>query len=209
MPSNNSCPYSTQHGDRRVAMERVRWSQRTGHLLGTLTIHDSERQILSLEVDISSPNMADLDRQLFAVTKGKEYGFNWPATIGPWFSDILARERQLEAPVDLATLPRPAAARIINVEGLPLPVGFPTFIFGKGGTGKSLLALYLVGKLAREGKRTLWLDWEMSEDEPQADSGTCSGNRAHRSTTRRWMRLSLKSRRLSRIALRNSGSTFS
>jgi hypothetical protein len=117
-----------------------------------------------MEVNISNPDFFKIDKQL-EVAIGD---YHWCGTLGPWFAKLTEEERNLTAPVDLASLPRPTTSRVSLVHGLPVPDRFQTFVFGPGGTGKSLLLLKLAGELAKAGKRTLWLDWEMDKEEHTA-----------------------------------------
>ena len=47
-----------------------------------------------------------------------------------------------------------------TVDGITMLERHPMVLFGDGGQGKSLVALYLVGKLAKRGLRVLYCDWE-------------------------------------------------
>jgi hypothetical protein len=62
--------------------------------------------------------------------------------------------------VSLLSIPRPTADRSIIAAGIPLLMDHPQILFAPGGTGKSLLALHLVGELARAGRKPLVADFE-------------------------------------------------
>jgi hypothetical protein len=50
---------------------------------------------------------------------------------------------------------------VLQVDGWSLLARHYTILFGDGGTAKSTLALYAAGRLAQQGKRVLYLDWEL------------------------------------------------
>lgn len=78
---------------------------------------------------------------------------------------VLAAERKGQPAIVLRDVPRPTAASTIVVDGFTLAREHPIIPFGDGGTGKSLLALWVETKLEALGIRTLYCDWELSEDE--------------------------------------------
>src|SRR4029434_1972924 len=51
------------------------------------------------------------------------------------------------------------------VDGFRVLMHHPVILFGDGGTAKSYLSLYLVGRLAQRGLRVLYADWELLPDE--------------------------------------------
>jgi hypothetical protein len=75
---------------------------------------------------------------------------------------VIQAERTSSSPiVCLRDVPRPSADKEYSVPLLPsLPRTTMAIWFGDGGTGKSLLALHTAGHLAKQGIRTLYLDWE-------------------------------------------------
>lgn len=80
----------------------------------------------------------------------------------------MAAERRGAASVLLREAPRPEPDAVLDVAGFPLLKRHPLILFGDGGTGKSLLALYFAGELARRGVTTALFDWELgSEDHRQ------------------------------------------
>lgn len=52
---------------------------------------------------------------------------------------------------------------ILDVGGFPLLRRQPSMLFGDGNSGKSLVALYLAGRLQRLGVNTLFMDWEQDQ----------------------------------------------
>ena len=106
--------YQTSRSNYGLRVERCRWSQRTGHLLGTLSAEQNGEVKVSIEVNISNPDFFVLERQLNSALGETEYRVG--LTLGPWFANITEAERQLTVPVDLSTLPRPTASRVSMVQ---------------------------------------------------------------------------------------------
>ena len=52
---------------------------------------------------------------------------------------------------------------MFNIDGLQLPSKHSTIVFGDGGTAKSYLQLYVLGKLAQAGERVAFFDWELDQ----------------------------------------------
>lgn len=67
--------------------------------------------------------------------------------------------------------------------GLPILRRHPTIWFGDGGCGKSFLALYAAIDLAQQGRRVLYLDWELAGEDHrrrmQSLLGPVPGNVEH------------------------------
>lgn len=53
---------------------------------------------------------------------------------------------------------------VFTVDRLPLLCHLPQIIFGEGASMKSYLATYLAGRLAMQGVKVLYADWELTED---------------------------------------------
>lgn len=87
----------------------------------------------------------------------------WEALIEELCQRTLAAERTGEPAVALRDV-RPSNAdetACLDVFGFSLPRRHSTVLFGDGGSTKSLLSLYLAGRLAQQGHRVLLADWEM------------------------------------------------
>src|SRR5690242_16060734 len=65
----------------------------------------------------------------------------------------------------LHTFERRGPTRTFDVNGWVVLRDFPTLMFGDGGSLKSYLALYLAGRLAREGVPVLLVDWELDGED--------------------------------------------
>jgi len=73
----------------------------------------------------------------------------------------IAAEREGVPLVLLRDIPRPAPDEARMVDGLPLLVRHPMIGFGDGGTFKSYLGLYMLGRLEQQGIRCALYDWEL------------------------------------------------
>jgi hypothetical protein len=74
------------------------------------------------------------------------------------------------APVERSALPlqeftRRGPAATFDVEGWTLLRHHATIAFGDGGSLKSYLALYAAGRLAQQGTRVLFADWELDGED--------------------------------------------
>lgn len=78
---------------------------------------------------------------------------------------VVAAERRGAEPILLRDAPRAEPDAIFDVHGFPLLKRHPLILFGDGGTGKSLLALYFAGELARRGLPVALFDWELGAED--------------------------------------------
>jgi hypothetical protein len=93
-----------------------------------------------------------------ARTNGK---FDWHGALEELCQRVITAERIGTAAILLRNLPRPAADVDHDVDGFRIPRAHPTILFGDGGTNKSLLALYVGGRLSERGLRVAMVDWEL------------------------------------------------
>lgn len=103
-------------------------------------------------------DLAELSR-----TNGKDC--DWRALVEEFALRILSAERNGEPAVWLDEVAVQQAERLLYVDGFPLLKDHPLIFFGDGGTGKSLLALYFAGLLAKMGLRVGLFDWELDKGE--------------------------------------------
>jgi hypothetical protein len=90
---------------------------------------------------------------------------NWHGWLEELCQRVLAAERTGQPAKLLHTFNRPDPADVWAIEGITLLKQHPMMLFGDGGTGKSLLSLFLVGQLARRGVNVLYADWELSGED--------------------------------------------
>jgi hypothetical protein len=90
---------------------------------------------------------------------------DWYGLLEEFCQRVLTADRSGGPAVLLRDVARPAPDSLFDVDGLRLPRVHPAVLFGDGGAGKSYLALYIAGQLARRGLSVLFADWEFSGDD--------------------------------------------
>jgi hypothetical protein len=101
---------------------------------------------------------------------------DWIGLLEELCSLILNAERRGQPAVVLSRVETSADERIANVDGLPLYPEHQTILFGDGGGGKSLLALYVGGKLEAFGERVLFVDTELTASTQRRRLGQLFGD---------------------------------
>jgi AAA domain-containing protein len=136
-----------------IDASRIEWDN--AQLIGEVTITTEQGSTGPLSIAFMKPTSR---RDVQASVKGDEVG----PVLQELCSRVVAAERTSSSPVVcLRDVERPSPDREYIVPVLPsLPRTTMSIWFGDGGTGKSLLALYTAGHLARQGVRVLYLDWE-------------------------------------------------
>ncbi len=89
----------------------------------------------------------------------------WHQLVEELATRIRADEREGQPAVLLRECLPPGPEAVTSVEGIALPLAHPTIPFGDGGTGKSLIALYIAGTFAARQIPVLYADWELDEAE--------------------------------------------
>jgi hypothetical protein len=80
--------------------------------------------------------------------------------------NILRHQREGQPAVALRDVPRPSTTdAVLMIDEFPILRRHPVILFGDGGTGKSTIALYFAGQLERRGVKTLYLDWELEQED--------------------------------------------
>lgn len=94
-----------------------------------------------------------------ARTNGK---LDWHGHLEELCQRVIKAERTGTPAIVLRDVPRPAADVDHDVDGFKFPQQHPTIGFGDGGACKSLIGLYVVGRLAADrGVRVGLFDWEL------------------------------------------------
>lgn len=143
---------------------RARWTQRglTARIsILTQDVDHGESEDLLGEVCISSlSERATLARALEDLTTATDR--NWHVDLVKFFAGIVRQESKASRPVNLQTVEIPDADLSVDIDGWSILSEHPTILFGDGESAKSMLALWVAGKLVQEGRRVLVLDWELS-----------------------------------------------
>lgn len=105
------------------------------------------------------------DVGLLLTSRSKAPDLDWPGLVEELCQRVIRAEREGRPPIMLREVPRPPVDDVLDVAGVRLLRRLPVILFGDGGDGKSLLALYLAGLLERRGCRVLYVDWEFAGED--------------------------------------------
>ncbi len=101
---------------------------------------------------------------------------DWTGLVEEFCQRVIAFDRQgSDAPI-LREIPPSVKDEGWTVDQLTLLRQHPAVLFGDGGQGKSLVALYLVGRLAQAGVRVLYCDWEFDGESHRDRYGALFGD---------------------------------
>lgn len=89
--------------------------------------------------------------------------FDWLGVIDATCLEVIAAERQGESPIVLDDAPV-RDDRDFNIDGLQVPADAASMLIAHGDSLKSMILLYILGRMAREGRHVLYVDWEWSPD---------------------------------------------
>jgi AAA domain-containing protein/CHC2-type zinc finger protein len=119
------------------------------------------------DISRGTVNLSNVDkRQAAANQLTKRSGMpevDWPALMDDFAMRCLRAERTSGVVVDLRDVPLPSPESSWDIGQFRLSREDATCLFGDGGTGKSLIALNLVGILARQGVNVLYIDAEWKD----------------------------------------------
>lgn len=92
---------------------------------------------------------------------------DWYGHLEEFCQGVFERERRGSPAVDIWDIPEPVdgMADDFSIDGLAFPRRLPSIIFGDGGSMKSYLALYICGRLALQGVKVAYFDWELEPDQ--------------------------------------------
>lgn len=90
---------------------------------------------------------------------------DWGALLEELCQRVLGAERAGRPAISLRDLPAPRAEQEWELDGIDLLSRHPQILFGDGGSAKSYLALWILGKLSRCGVNVALFDWELAPDE--------------------------------------------
>lgn len=100
---------------------------------------------------------------------------DWIGLLEEFCQRVIVFDRDgADAPA-LKDIPVPITGDDWTVDGLTLLQKHPVILFGDGGQGKSLIALYLAGHLAQRGVRVLYCDWEFDGESHRDRYGAIFG----------------------------------
>lgn len=154
-----------------VSFELDRLRRESGALVGELVVRctlpgaSTYDGILSAgDINLSSVR-ARQERAKYLTTRARVEEIDFAGLLEELSLRVIAAEREGAPLTTLRDLPRPSPDETLIVDGLPLLARHPMILFGDGGGAKSLLALYLAGRLEEMGARSAIYDWELAGED--------------------------------------------
>jgi len=150
-----------------VTLDVSRLRRQNHNLLGELAVSCG---ILSTRGDggiisVANFNLSDAraraDRARILATHARTQRIDWISLLETLCQRVLAAEREGRPAVVLSTIDRPQPDAELEVEGLRVPKGHASILFGDGGTLKSFTCLLVAGCLVQTGLRVGLFDWEL------------------------------------------------
>jgi hypothetical protein len=122
--------------------------------------------LLTAEFNLSSARARTERAKLLAQRAKTGDEIDWMGALEEFCERVFEAERLGAPAIRLDTTAHVEADHsAIRIEGLALLCHHPVILFGDGGSAKSYLSLYLAGRLAQQGQRVLYADWELLPDE--------------------------------------------
>jgi len=112
---------------------------------------------------------------LYLKERSKVDDFDWVGLVEDVCIRVLDAERKGAPAVWLNDMPEPEPDQVISVEGMNILRHQPTCNFGDGGCGKSMFALWLLGKMRQQGLTVGFFDWELDQNEHRRRLGQLFG----------------------------------
>ena len=159
--------YRLKAGAITIEVDRLRRVR--DELVGELSVWVNDQSLSIADFYLSSLRARSERARLLAQRCREKV--DWLGLLETFCQRVIAAERAGEAAVDLRTVPLPTSEPGISIEGLYLLRNHATIIFGDGGTAKSYLGLYLAGRLAEEGLRVGFFDWELGAEDHRVRLG--------------------------------------
>lgn len=156
-----------------VSLEIDRLRRERHELIGELSVSchlpgafaNDDGTISVADFNMSSAR-ARQDRAKLLAKRSNASGFDWDGLVEEFCQRVLKAERTGKPAIDLRTVQKlDAADDCIEIDGFAMPRRHGTILFGDGGTAKSYTALYAAGRMAQNGVRVLYADWELGAEE--------------------------------------------
>jgi hypothetical protein len=151
-----------------IEVDRLR--REHSELIGELSVRSNLPGVSSFDGSLSiadfnlSSARARTERSTLLSKRAQVDKLDWSGYLEEFCQRVLAAERTGQPGIDLRTVEKPKAEDNINIDGIRLYRNLPSIIFGDGGSAKSYLALYLLGKLAQHGHKVALFDWELDPE---------------------------------------------
>lgn len=118
--------------------------------------------LMTADFNLSSAQARVTRAKLLAERVKGDSKIDWQMYLEEFIELVFEAERTGRPDVDLHDVPDPMPDEAFTVEGITLLKQHPAMIFGDGGSFKSFIALYLAGRLAQNGVKVLYADWELN-----------------------------------------------
>lgn len=105
------------------------------------------------------------DRAKLLASRANIPNLDWIGVVEAFCQKILDADRRGQPVIDLRQVQKPSDDSVYNVLGLVLPKNHATILFEDGGCGKSMIGLFIAGKLIEQGCRVLLADWELGAED--------------------------------------------
>jgi hypothetical protein len=156
---------SVLDGNLIFEIDRVRFER--GDLWGTLTVRTGLSGARTFEgvlcegtINLSSVETRARRARVFAdLARCPQIDFH--RLLESFSVRVHAAVRDGDPAVDLRAVPRATSVDSVVIDGITIYQNLPTCLFGKGGDGKSIIALYIAGQAAKRGLRVGYVDWEL------------------------------------------------
>lgn len=160
-------------------LDRVRRERHElfGELIVTCTLKGARTLdgILAASDFNLSGQTSRVTRAKYLAERSQALDIDWIGIVEEFCQRVITFDRGgSDAPV-LRDIPKPAPGESWTVDGLTLLARHPAVLFGDGGQGKSLVALFLAGHLAQRGVRVLYCDWEFDGESHRDRYGALFG----------------------------------
>jgi hypothetical protein len=159
-----------------IEIEIDRLRRKWDELIGELTVRckfagartiDGAGTVSVADFAVSSLR-ARQDRAKHLAARSQAPMIDWFALLEEFSGGVLAAERTGQPGVILADLLPAEPQPDYDVLGIALPRHQSGCLFADGGTGKSLVALYIAGVLEQRGEHVAYLDYETDEETQRA-----------------------------------------
>lgn len=149
----------------RLEVDRLRRERHELH--GELTVSCADSQVRTIDgvIQVGTFNLSSTTARVTRAKQLREQGdceVDFASLLEEFCQKVITAERSGSPSAPLHTFDRPAADRIVTVDGVALLLYHAMILFGDGGAGKSWVALYFASRLSLQGLRVLYVDWELS-----------------------------------------------
>lgn len=160
-------------------LDRVRRERHEfwGELIVTCTLNGAKTMdgVLSASDFNLSGQTSRSTRAKYLAERAGGKDIDWTGLVEEFCQRVITFDRAgADAPV-LKDIPAPVRDDGWTVDGMTLLARHPAILFGDGGQGKSLVALYLAGHLAQRGIKVLYCDWEFDAESHRERYGALFG----------------------------------